>query len=281
MGKFTSGTGVLAKCRKCICYLECRVLSRKTLAGSAETWRTYETFRQVRGACDARLHGCSIYFLRLALARGRGGILHAINQTAPDDLVRKKNHRPGNKTNANPQLNKPEPLPCSGVTGPHHPVVHANRSEAGKYARTCSTAIPGPSAFAAPRPQVVPKAVPWVRISPRKRLTDIFQSDGPPPFHDEKMPRPTLVKYHADCLRIQLHAKKQFRAMRFPAQNRRSDNPPSLPAANLRQVAFSSWPSSSQKRTAFPFELSRHPVRSGQESKHIPSASTPLQCGPR
>src|SRR6266850_1947153 len=63
--------------------------------------------------------GCSNLFPEACTWHGEEvAILHAINQTAPDDLVREKTTDPDNETDGIPQWNKPEPLHGSGITQP-------------------------------------------------------------------------------------------------------------------------------------------------------------------
>jgi hypothetical protein len=78
---------------------------------------TKSLLENVRGVCDACAYAGRNDLLPEACPwHGEEmAILHAINQTAPDNLVRKKTTDPDNKTDGIPQWNEPEPLSCSGI----------------------------------------------------------------------------------------------------------------------------------------------------------------------
>ena len=76
--------------------------------------------KMLRGAWNTRAYaGCNELLPEACTRHGKEvPILHAVNETAPDDFVRKKTSDPDNKTDGIPQWYKPEPLPCSGIMQP-------------------------------------------------------------------------------------------------------------------------------------------------------------------
>src|ERR1700738_2939993 len=163
--------------------------------------------KMLRGACDARAYAGRNDLLPEACTwHGEEvAILHAINQTTPDDLVRKKTSDPHNKADGIPQWNKPEPLPCSGImqTPPSGRPRQAEAEQEVRKKMPNGDSRPSRSS-GHHRCKYCPRQ-PMGQDQPAvSGCTHIFQSNGPPQFMSKKLPDRLLWKYHADGLLHQL-----------------------------------------------------------------------------